>query len=123
MADEEPSKQELASERTDWARVRTALANQRTFAAWIRTGLAGVAFGFAALRLLQDVDPAWLAAAVGAAPLLLGLAALLLGARSYRATEQRIHADRPLLRFDPLGALASLFALVALAAYVLFALR
>ena len=115
-------KQELANERTDWAKLRTALANQRTFAAWIRTGLAGVGFGFAALRLLEGLEPRWAVVTLGATLVLLGVGVLLLGARSYRRASQQIEMRRAVLPFDILGALALVFALMAIAIFGLFVL-
>jgi putative membrane protein len=59
------SQQELAQERTVWAKQRTLLAKQRTFSAWLRTGLSSMAVGLAVVKLLGEVEPRWLPGAMG----------------------------------------------------------
>lgn len=52
---ENPSKQDLAEARTDWALERTLLANERNFSAWFRTGIAALAAGLGISKLLGDL--------------------------------------------------------------------
>lgn len=110
---------EEAEERTQWARRRTELANQRTFAAWIRTGLACVATGFAAARLLAGDGARWAVLALGGGLIVLGLAALVLGAFSYRLTLRHLDPKKPALSANVILALTVLFSVAALAAFVM----
>lgn len=80
------SKQELAEERTEAAHVRSLLAKERTFSAWLRTGLAMLATGFAAAKLLTDVNPRWLVPVLSALFVVVGGAIFVIG---YGATASR----------------------------------
>jgi putative membrane protein len=118
------SKQELAEDRTDWAHRRTLLAKERTFAAWLRTGLSAVAVGFGAARLLTDLEPQWLVMAASLTLIAVGLAALLLGFFSYRATLRELAEEG--VRGVPvwlIGSFVALLALVAVAAAALLFLN
>lgn len=90
---DDPPKQELAEERTDWAYDRTLLAAERTVAAWIRTALACGAVGLGATRLFDAVEPAWLARVLGVLLLALGAVVAVLGALGYRRTRKRLEAS------------------------------
>jgi putative membrane protein len=48
---DDPSSNDMAETRTEWAEDRTLLANERTFAGWMRTGMAciGIALGMKAV--------------------------------------------------------------------------
>jgi putative membrane protein len=59
------TQQELAQDRTNWARQRTLLAKQRTFSAWLRTGLSSMAVGLAVVKLLGEIEPRWVTVAMG----------------------------------------------------------
>lgn len=47
----DPSSNDMAQTRTEWAEDRTLLANERKFAGWMRTGMAciGIALGMKAV--------------------------------------------------------------------------
>jgi len=81
---EEPSSDDLARFRTEWADERTWMAAERTFAAWVRTGLALVAGGLATARLLTSIEPGWLVRAMGVILIVLGGTIFALGFRTYR---------------------------------------
>lgn len=59
------TQQELAQDRTVWAKQRTLLAKQRTFSAWLRTGLSSMAVGLGVVKLLGEVEPRWVTVAMG----------------------------------------------------------
>ncbi len=81
-----PLRDQLATQRTDFARARTALANERTLLAYARTALALLAGG---LALLQLVDAGW-ATAVGLASLPLSAVVLGVGIGRFRAVRRQI---------------------------------
>ena len=66
---------------------RFRLANERTLLSWMRVGLALVAAGTTA-GTIADIDPTWLHAIVAIGPILLGLAAALLGFRRWERIEE-----------------------------------
>ncbi len=107
------SKQELAEDRTEWARRRTLLAKERTFAGWVRTALSAIAVGFAGARLLTDLEPQWLVMTASAALIVLGVGALGFGFWSYRQTLREL--ERQGVRGLPLW-LISAFTLLLVAA-------
>ncbi len=118
--DSRPSKLELAEERTEWANRRTLLAKERTYAGWVRTSLSAIAVGFAAARLLPDLEPRWLVSAASLALISLGVGALGTGFWSYRQTLRELEQQG--VRGLPLWVTAGftlLLAAVAAAAMVL----
>jgi putative membrane protein len=120
MDDLDGDRDELAEQRTLWAMERTLLAKERTFAAWLRTGLAAFAVGFGVARLLGDVGPPRLAAAIGVALILAGTAIVVIGFINYRRAldELEQHGVRGLPVWA-MGVLALVLALVGLAGAVL----
>ncbi|HEU0283960.1 MAG TPA: DUF202 domain-containing protein [Sphingomicrobium sp.] len=69
--------------RTDLAEDRTILANERTFAGWVRTALACIALGIGFHALFQKMQPAWLPRGIATAFLLLAI--LLVALAEWRA--------------------------------------
>ena len=66
---------------------RFRLANERTLLSWMRVALALVAAG-TTLGTVADIEPTWLHAGVAIGPILLGLAAALLGFRRWQRVEE-----------------------------------
>jgi putative membrane protein len=93
MKQEEPSSQDLARFRTEWADERTRMAAERTFAAWIRTGLALVAGGLATARLLTSIEPGWLVRSMGVILIVLGGTVFALGFRTYREMSKEMKEE------------------------------
>ncbi|HEX6410553.1 MAG TPA: DUF202 domain-containing protein [Sphingomicrobium sp.] len=69
--------------RTDLAEDRTILANERTFAGWVRTALACIAIGIGFHALFQTMQPAWVPRGIATAFLLLAI--LLVALAEWRA--------------------------------------
>ena len=78
---------------TDWARERTRLAKERTFAAVVRTVLSFIGFGIAVAKLLPDLQPAWLAQALGVMLILGGGLIALLGFRTTHEVMAKLHEE------------------------------
>jgi putative membrane protein len=74
---------------------RVTFANERTYLAWIRTSLALIGGGVAAGAVLRD-SPAWGRIAVAIVPILMGLAATVIGYRRWEANDRALRAGRPL---------------------------
>ena len=85
-----PSKQELAVERTDLAAQRTTFAKQRTFAAWVRTGLSSMSVGFGIVKLLPDVEPRWLVVLMGCVMIGVGGFMQVIGFTGYYRAVKRL---------------------------------
>ncbi|MDX6563484.1 MAG: putative rane protein [Gaiellales bacterium] len=66
---------------------RFRLANERTLLSWMRVALALVAAGTTAGTVV-DIKPTWLHACVAIGPILLGLAAALLGFTRWQRVEE-----------------------------------
>jgi len=79
--------------RTDWARERTRLAKERTSAAIVRTALSFIGFGIAVAKLLPDLQPAWLAQALGILLIVGGGATALLGFRTTHDVITKLHEE------------------------------
>lgn len=76
--------------RTDLAEDRTILANERTFAGWMRTALACVAIGVGFHALFQEMSPAWLPRSIATAFLLLAIVVIILAERRASAVMERL---------------------------------
>jgi putative membrane protein len=70
---------------------RFRLANERTLLSWMRVALALVAAGTTA-GTVADIEPVWLHAAVAIAPILLGLAAAVLGYARWQRVEDAMRS-------------------------------
>jgi inner membrane protein YidH len=70
---------------------RFRLANERTLLSWMRVALALVAAGTTAGTIV-DIDPTWLHAVVAIGPILLGLAAALLGFRRWQRIDESMRS-------------------------------
>lgn len=108
-------KQRLAKERTDLADDRTILAHERTYAAWLRTGLAALAIGIGLERLLDDLDPRWLVAAISLAFILIALVLFLVS--MWRYWQLRSESKLPPGRATPMWVVVIL-SLLAIASAV-----
>ena len=70
---------------------RIALANERTLLSWMRCALALVAAGTTAGTVV-DIKPTWLHGAVALTPIVLGLAAALLGYSRWQRVDAAVRA-------------------------------
>ena len=68
---------------------RVVLANERTLLSWMRCALALIAVGTTA-GTIAKIDPVWLHAAIAVVPILLGLAAALLGLSRWQRMDDAI---------------------------------
>jgi len=68
---------------------RVVLANERTLLSWMRCALALVAVGTTA-GTIAKISPVWLHAAIAIVPIVLGLAAALLGLSRWRRMDDAI---------------------------------
>ena len=66
MTDDDPSRNDLAED-------RTILANERTFAGWVRTALALVAIGLGFHALFRTMQPGWVPRTIATGFLLLSI--------------------------------------------------
>ena len=82
--------QKLEPSRTDLAEDRTILANERTFAGWMRTSLACVAIGVGFHALLQKMQPLWVPRAIATAFLLLAIVVIVSAQRRASAVMERL---------------------------------
>jgi len=78
--------------RTDLAEDRTILANERTFAGWMRTSMAAVAIGVGFHALFGRTEPPWLPRAVATVFLLLAIVVIVLAERRATAVMDRLKA-------------------------------
>lgn len=76
--------------RTELAEDRTILANERTFAGWMRTSFGSVAIGVGFHALFNEIQPNWLPRAIATAFLLLAIALILLAERRAAAVTRRL---------------------------------
>ena len=82
-SEEEPSRLDLAED-------RTILANERTFAGWMRTALAAVAIGVGFHALFQTMRPPWVPRAIATAFLLLAIVVIVSAERRAAAVTGRL---------------------------------
>ena len=78
--------------RTDLAEDRTILANERTFAGWMRTALASVAIGVGFHALFPTMQPAWLPRSSATGFLLLAVIVILSAERRAAAVMRKLSA-------------------------------
>ena len=78
--------------RTDLAEDRTILANERTFAGWMRTALACVAIGVGFHALFLKMQPTWIPRAIATAFLLLAIVVIISAARRAASVMRRLSA-------------------------------
>jgi putative membrane protein len=78
--------------RTDLAEDRTILANERTFAGWMRTALACVAIGVGFHALFLKMHPSWMPRAIATAFLLLAIVVIVSAQRRAAAVMERLSA-------------------------------
>lgn len=80
---EEPTRNELAED-------RTILANERTFGSWMRTSLGCVAIGVGFQGLFPAMEPAWVPRAIASAFLLLAILIIVMAERRATAVIRRL---------------------------------
>jgi putative membrane protein len=83
---------ETEPSRTDLAEDRTILANERTFAGWMRTALACVAIGVGFHALFLKMEPSWVPRAIATGFLLLAIAVIFSAQRRAAAVMERLSA-------------------------------
>ena len=121
-----PRPETMANDRPDGGSVRdelaydrTHLANQRTFAAWLRTGLSVAAGGIAVAHLVPEpARDSWIALALGAAFVVLGVGVTAYGAHQYARVADALSIGstrRTRARVRAAYALTALIALLLLA--------
>jgi putative membrane protein len=74
---------------------RVVLANERTYLAWIRTALALIGGGVAVGAALTS-SATWIRVIVGLTPIVMGVAATVIGYRRWEANDDAIRAGLPL---------------------------
>ncbi|QIL03013.1 DUF202 domain-containing protein [Sphingomonas sinipercae] len=79
---ENPSRTELAED-------RTILANERTFAGWMRTSLACVALGVGFLALYQKIEPGWVPRSIASGFLMLAIVVIVAAERRAAAVMKK----------------------------------
>ena len=85
MNDDQPSREDLAED-------RTILANERTFGSWMRTSLACIAIGVGFRGLFDSMEPVWVPKAIATGFLLLAVLVILLAERRAAAVLKRLDA-------------------------------
>jgi len=85
MNEDEPSRIDLAED-------RTILANERTFAGWVRTALALVAIGVGFHALFRTMVPAWVPRAIATGFLALSIVTILSAERRAATVMNRLSA-------------------------------
>ena len=83
MNDNQPTRDELAED-------RTILANERTFGSWMRTSLGCIAIGVGFRGLFASMEPAWVPKAIATAFLLLAVLVILLAERRAATVLKRL---------------------------------
>lgn len=79
----EPSRNDLAED-------RTILANERTFAGWMRTSLASVAIGVGFHAVFPAMEPPWVPKAIASAFLVLAIGIIISAERRAAAVMERL---------------------------------
>lgn len=82
---EDPSRNELAED-------RTILANERTFGSWMRTSLGCVAIGMGFQGLFSAMQPSWVPRAIATGFLVLSILVIVLAERRAAAVLERLSA-------------------------------
>ncbi len=80
---DDPSRNELAED-------RTILANERTFGSWMRTSLGCVAIGVAFQGLFSAMQPSWVPRAIATGFLILAVLVIVLAERRAAAVLERL---------------------------------
>lgn len=80
-----PSREELAED-------RTILANERTFGSWMRTSLGCIAIGVGFRGLFAAMEPGWVPKTIATAFLLLAALVILLAERRAATVMKRLDA-------------------------------
>ena len=120
MSDDQPSRGDLAED-------RTILANERTFGSWMRTSLGCIAIGVGFRGLFASMEPAWVPKAIATAFLLLAVLVILLAERRAAAVLKRLSAHTvvtaKVMNLRLFAALVSLGAIALAAAIWLLEIR
>ena len=72
MAEPDPSSNDLAEQRTNWAEDRTVQATERTYAGWLRTAFAAIGIGLAFRALFGELQPPYLAKSIATIFIIIG---------------------------------------------------
>ena len=81
--DDQPSRDDLAEDRTN-------LANERTFASWMRTSLGCVAIGVGFQGFFPSMQPSWVPRAIATGFLILAMLVIILAERRASAVLRRL---------------------------------
>jgi len=113
MTTDQPTSNELASQRTDMAAMRSMMAADRSLMAWIRTGLSMISFGFTIYKLLEGYIASGATAAsvhsprpVGMFLTGLGTVAILIGTVEYWHRLQQLRVYQQFKTWRPSFAMA-----------------
>jgi putative membrane protein len=96
---------------------RVALANERTLLSWIRLALALVGAG-TTIGTVADIHPVWLHVVVAVVPVVLGLAAALLGYARWQRVDDSVRSGVALPPDRELRLVAVAVAVIAVVAGV-----
>lgn len=100
---DQPSKSDLAEDRTDLAEDRTAMANERTFAGWARTAMAAIGIGLAFNALFKSMQPEWAPKVIATIFIGLGIFLIAMAERRACAIADRLNThsvkDMPQMNF------------------------
>jgi putative membrane protein len=88
----DPNERDDDPTRNDLAEDRTILANERTFGSWMRTSLGCVAIGVAFQGLFSAMQPPWVPRAIATGFLVLAVFVIVLAERRAAAVLQRLSA-------------------------------
>jgi putative membrane protein len=120
MNKDQPTREELAED-------RTILANERTFGSWMRTSLGCIAIGVGFRGLFASMEPVWVPKAIATAFLLLAVLVILLAERRAAAVLKRLDAHTvvtaKVMNLRLFAGLVSLGALALVAAIWLLEIR
>ena len=86
----DPSSNDMAQTRTEWAEDRTLLANERTFAGWMRTGMACIGIALGMKAVFKDTEYPLLAKGVAEIFVLAAVLIFWSAAIKSRQTQKRM---------------------------------
>lgn len=111
-----PSSNDMAETRTEWAEDRTLLANERTFAGWMRTGMACIGIALGMKAVFKDAAYPLLAKGVAEVFIFAAIAIFWSAVVKSRRTQRRLSDhDVEAQSHQKMTALAALLTIAAVA--------